>query len=180
MNWKKDYLTVNDTDLLHGVWDIYLESFPLTERRSFENIQACMQGEHCKVVAYHMDGVVIGFLIFWEYEEFIYIEFFATNPQMRNSGNGSFILRDFVEEHGSKPLILEIDEMSDDISKRRCGFYMREGFVLNPFVHRPPAYNDPNVNLDMHIMTFRNEITEEQYKDFNHLLIHEIMSNLYQ
>lgn len=180
MNWKKDYLTVNDADLLRGVWDIYLKSFPLTERRSFANIKASMQTGNCKVVTYHENGVVIGFILYWEYEEFIYIEFFATNPDRRNSGNGSVILRDFVAEHGAKPLILEIDEMNDEISKRRCGFYQREGFVLNHFVHRPSAYNDMSVNLNMHIMTYGKEITEKQYKDFNRLLTSKIMSNLYE
>lgn len=179
MEIKRDYLKANDENLLMELWAIYLESFPITERRTLENIRECMRGEHCKVVAYHQNDILIGFIIYWEYHDFIYLEFFATNPTMRNSGNGSYILRDFTAQHGDKPLILEIDSMCDEISKRRCGFYQREGFVLNHFVHRPSAYNNINMRLDMHIMTYKHEISEELYSKFNKMLNTGIMSNLY-
>lgn len=179
MNITKNYITIYDNEFLYGVWDIYEKSFPITEMRSLTNLRSVMQGEHCRVVAYHDMGEVIGFIIFWEYAEFVYIEFFATNPSMRNGGYGAYILRDFIAEHGNKPLILEIDGMSDEISKRRCGFYQREGFVLNDFVHRPTAYNDKSLHLEMHIMTYGDKISEKEYLRFNKRLTEEIMSNLY-
>ncbi|MEG0500246.1 MAG: GNAT family N-acetyltransferase [Rikenellaceae bacterium] len=180
MEIKKEYLAADDTNLMPKVWAIYQESFPPTERRSLENIRTCLRGEHCRMVVYHRDDMVIGFIIYWQYPHFTYGEFFATNLSIRNSGNGSYIIRDFMSQHNDRPFILEIDGMCDEISKRRCGFYQREGFVLNPFVHRPTAYNDKNVHLTMHIMTYGHEISEQLYQEFNHVLINDIMSNIYK
>lgn len=179
MNITKNYITIDDTELLYGVWDIYENSFPATEMRSLTNLREVMQNEHCRVTVYHDMENVVGFIIFWEYPDFIYLEFFATNVAMRNGGHGAYILQDFIAEHDRKPLILEIDDMCDDISKRRCGFYMRQGFVLNDFSHRPTAYNDKSNSLDMHIMTYANKISEPEYQSFNKILTDEIMSNLY-
>lgn len=177
MNLKKRYISVNDNELLSGVWDIYQKSFPPTEMRTLTNLKNILQGDHCRLVSYNDGDSVVGFILFWEYEHFIYIEFFATNPEMRNSGMGSYILRDFISEQ-TKTIILEIDQISNDISRRRCGFYQREGFILNSFTHTPPAYNNKNVNLDMHIMVYGREITQQEYDNFNKILIQEIMSNL--
>lgn len=179
MDIKKKYISINDNELFNGMWDIYEKSFPETELRKISNLRSVMQNGHCKVIVHYTQEGVVGFIIFWEYADFIYLEFFATNPDMRNGGYGAHILRDFIAEH-QKPLILEIDGMVDEISNRRCGFYKREGFILNHYNHRPTAYNDKNVHLDMHIMTYKQAISQEQYDKFNEILTNDIMSNLYE
>ena len=39
-----------------------------------------------------------GFLAVWEFESFIYIEHFAVDPALRNSGTGSAMLQELVKQ----------------------------------------------------------------------------------
>ena len=179
MEIQKKILSICDRELLSGVWTIYENSFPQSEMRTLSNLRDVMQGEHCKIAAYHVNGDVIGFIVYWEYSSFVYVEFFAVSNLKRNGGYGSYIIRDFIEDFKSKPIILEIDNICDDISKRRHGFYVREGFLLNDFKHAPTAYNDINDTLNLHIMTYQQLISQEQYDEFYNILVSDILSNLY-
>ena len=40
-----------------------------------------------------------GFLAVWEFESFIYIEHFAVDPALRNSGTGSAMLQELVKQY---------------------------------------------------------------------------------
>ena len=49
-----------------------------------------------------------GFLAVWEFAEFIFIEHFAVNPKLRNSGTGSSMLQELVKL-SKKPVCLEVE-----------------------------------------------------------------------
>lgn len=77
----------------------------------------------------------LGIICFWEFNQFIYIEHFAINAQLRNKQYGQRTLQLLRKEYADKKLILEIDPLVDDIAKRRKAFYERCGFVANTFKH---------------------------------------------
>ena len=180
MKLKKSILSIYDSELLYGVWEIYQNSFPKSELRTLSNLREVMQGEYCKVVAYHHDGSVVGFIVYWEYSSFAYIEFFAVSQEKRSGGYGSYIINDFISDFRHKPIILEIDNICDDISKRRFDFYVREGFILNDFKHTTTAYDNINETLKLHILTYQELISREQYDEFYSILVDDIMSNIYK
>lgn len=175
---EKVFIRGVEDKLFCEFWMIYQSSFPTNEKRTKENFSLILSGESCKLLLYTIDNKVAGFFVYWYFPNFIYIEYLATNPALRNQGIGSKMIKDFISS-ADKPLILEIDEMSDPISRRRHNFYTREGFILNSHSHTPTAYDNKSVKLNLHIMSYPNTLSNSEYNSFNDTLIAEVMSNLY-
>ncbi len=79
--------------------------------------------------------------------QFIYIEHFCILPEMRNKGYGQNILKLLREKREN--VILEIDPPIDAIPRRRKEFYIRNGFIENPYsnVHLPYHKGNNGHNL---------------------------------
>ncbi len=109
---------------------LYHASFPAAERRPDDKLIAMMRSGHSDmtVSAIKMDNELIGLLVFWEFDDFIYIEHFATLHHLRGMGLGAKTL-DLIKSRHDKPLVLEIEmPESSPIAARRLEFYRRNGF----------------------------------------------------
>lgn len=121
---------------------IYLESFPLEERRNWEEIiePKSSYGPIIHVI-YDKSGLSAGLLTYWAFDTFVYIEHFAVDSAQRGHGVGTAALTGFISEQ-SKPIVLEIErpEVSADAT-RRYEFYRRIGFleIAKDYV-QPPYY----------------------------------------
>ncbi len=71
------------------------------------------------IIGYCSEGSFIGFISFWEFKDYLYIEHFAINNEIRGKGYGSTILNKFIKST-PKTILLEIDPIIDDISNARC------------------------------------------------------------
>lgn len=160
-------ITSTDDKLFSAVWDIYLTSFPLCEQRTLDHQQTALRSELYHLDCYTEDDKIIGFLGYWDFPDYLYIEHFAINSDFRNGGYGSRILRSLLEST-DKPVIIEIDPQIDEISIRRLHFYERLGFKMTPFVHPLHKYQ-PHDHEDMNltILTYPEAIPEELYKQYN-------------
>lgn len=99
------------------------------------------------------NNLPIGLLTCWDFEEFIYIEHFAIDPSLRNNGYGQKAIT-ALKEKEVRPIILEAEEPTNELTKRRIGFYERQGFILQSYAYEQPPYRSNDGWLPMRLMTY--------------------------
>lgn len=120
-------------------WNTYEESFPPDERRSWEQQLTLMNDERYHIHEVEYKGSPIGFIAYWDFDTFVFIEHFAMASSARGNGVGSNFLSDFLSKQ-IKPVVLEVEPPVEDIQFRRISFYERLGFHLSPYTHMQKAY----------------------------------------
>ncbi len=123
----------------HSCWELYQSSFPEEERRDHAYQLAALECEEYHFAAILKDEDVVGLMAWWSFDSLIYIEHFAIMESCRSHGYGKEYLCDFVR-HIGKPILLEVEPPTEDIRKRRIGFYERLGFHLNEHDYAQPPY----------------------------------------
>lgn len=114
-----------------------------------------------------------GFLAVWEFEFFIYIEHFAVDPALRNSGTGSAMLKELVKQY-QKPICLEVELPEDELTRRRIGFYERNGFVFNEYPYIQPPISKGKSPVPLRIMTYGEAITRETFEAMKNVLYRSV------
>lgn len=145
--------------------ELYAASFPLFEQRTEEQQLRAFAGNRYRLVGYGTDGAFVGFLSYWEFEDYRYIEHFAISPARRGQGYGGGILRDFVRS-SAKIVLLEIDPVVDAVSGARLRFYRGCGFYENPYPHRHPPYREGYGAHPLVVLTTQRELTGGEYAAF--------------
>ncbi len=156
-------------------WKIYSASFPLNERRVSNQQTDVFKKQEYQVDIYLSDKYVIGFIAFWTAKDFIYIEHLAIAPEIRSNGFGSAILKPFIEREPI-PVILEIEPIINDLTRRRLKFYESLGFVQNEHLHYQPPYHTSDQPLHLVILTYPNQIGEDLYRQFAQFQKNTVMS----
>ena len=131
----------NDS-VLNLVEKTYTDSFPREERRDFPLVKELIRSNpYFKIYILTKSGQYVGFISAWTFGTYTYAEHFAIEPAYRNGGIGAEALRQFLAAVNS-PVVLEVEMPTDEMSKRRIGFYQRQGFVLDDHVYFQPPYRD--------------------------------------
>ena len=156
-------------------WDslvrVYLQSFPLDEQRPIASITHLIEHDE-RFVAYAivdededdaaelqaksqepraMSQRPLGLLTTWHFEEFIYIEHFAIDPDLRSRGYGAEALKTFIAQQQC-PIVLEAEPPTDELSTRRIRFYERCGLTLYDFPYIQPAYTPESNPVELRLM----------------------------
>ncbi len=143
-----------------------MAAFPQEERRDQEYHLETMSIEN-----FHFDVVVdgdspIGIVAWWEFEEWRFIEHFATHSSLRGQGYGAKILTEFASE-SEKPIILEVEHPTEEICRRRIEFYRRLGFVLNDHHYEHPSYQQKEGEVvSLMIMSYPEPISSSQLSEY--------------
>lgn len=136
----------------------YIQSFPESERRPFPLVRRLVD-ENPAFTVYALfkesgsHRMYAGFLTAWDFNDFVYIEHFAIDEAARNGGIGGKALKQFLAACQA-PVVLEVEIPTDDLSKRRIGFYERLGFRLDTHVYHQPPYQKGGPTLEMRLMTY--------------------------
>ena len=112
-----------------------------------------------------------------EFKDYLYIEHFAINNEIRGKGYGSTILNKFIKST-PKTILLEIDPIIDDISNARLRFYKRCGFWENPYSHTHPSYRDEYQPHHLIVLTTGKQLSEDEYQTFYKDLSVTVMKRL--
>lgn len=140
--------------LLDQVEKTYNASFPEAERRCFELVRDLVMNEPRFIIYVLLrDDVYVGFITGWLFDGFTYAEHFAIDESARNGGIGAEALKQFLAFCGT-PVVLEVEIPTEEMSKRRIGFYERQGFVLDDHIYYQPPYREGEEWLEMRLMTF--------------------------
>lgn len=132
---------------------VYLDAFPIDEQRPIEDIARLIAHDQ-RFVAYALTdtaGGFIGMLTTWYFEEFVYIEHFAIVPTLRSRGYGGEALQAFMRAQ-SKPVILEAEPPTDELTCRRIRFYERCGLTLYDYPYTQPAYTSESKPVTLRLM----------------------------
>ena len=147
---------ITSTDHPQYPWmeNLMTESFPSEERRDDEKQRTLINTQKdffCNLLI--EDGNAVGMMNYWQMDGFVYLEHFAVDPQRRNGGFGQQALNTLKSTVHS-PIILEAEEPNDEMSKRRIGFYQRQGFILQETEYLQPPYREGDGFLPLKLMTY--------------------------
>ncbi len=159
------YINSCNHPLYQSFHDLYSVSFPIFEQRTAAQQADAFQDERYKLLAFTDDEAFLGFISYWEFDTYRYVEHFAVNAELRGRGYGSTILRAFLQAT-DKVTLLEIDPVVDSVSEARLRFYKRCGFQENPYPHRHPAYRSGYRPHPLVVLTAKRAITREEYQKF--------------
>lgn len=137
------------------VENLYIESFPLSERRPVEKMLDLYKSDSPFVISVTVeDDEIVGFLTYWNLDEFIFAEHFAISPEYRNGGYGRKVMDLFIA-NVDKPIVLEVELPTTILSERRIGFYQRIGFRLwENIQYHQPAYYEDSGTVPMKLMSY--------------------------
>jgi len=154
---------------------IYDVSFPIYEQRTVAQQEYAFSFSCYYLEAYIVDEALIGFIAYWEFTSYLYVEHFAIHPDQRGKGTGKKILEHLIQIH-PKYILLEIDPVQDEISARRLHFYRSLGFIENSYQHIHPAYRKGYEGHNLVVLTTERMISPEEYTTFAYDLSHMVMN----
>ncbi len=132
---------------------LYENAFPEVERRP-TSIWLDMRNKESD---FRIDGIYLGerctgFIAYWLFGGFAYVEHFAVDGSCRGQGTGSQTLALLRGRVGQKPVVLEVELPKNDTARRRIAFYERNGYTLLPDAYVQPPYRPGGESLPMKLM----------------------------
>ena len=115
--------------LYETAFSLYQSAFPFEERRDEAEQMRVMNKDEYHFDLIMNDGELLGVMLYWQTDKFVFLEHFTTRPDIRGNGYGAKAL-DLLKSKG-KTIILEIESPVDEITNRRYGFYKRNGFIMD-------------------------------------------------
>lgn len=150
MQWKDD------------LKQIYLNAFPLDERRDWHEILTLTQHPPFNLYNISDNRKSIGMISVWRWPELTFIEHFAIHDSMQGKGIGSEVLNLVIKEV-STPLIVEVEEPSSEGAMRRIALYQRLGFAVCHEVYYQPPYSPGKNAVKMLLMSYPRAITQAEF-----------------
>lgn len=160
---------------LNKIWQLFKTSFPEHERRSYEMQQKLLLKENYNIKIYETNSLELeGFIAYWEFEKFIFIEHLAVSEKLRGRGLGQKIINEM--KNNKKPLILEVElpDMKDINTLRRIEFYERQDFKLCNYDYYQPPLNKTDEKTPMKIMVYNDILNNEKFYDIRNILYKEV------
>lgn len=164
------------------VFSIMKNSFPQEEMRNYAGQKALLDRDDYFIKTYVHENKVAGFCAYYKFDDFVYIEHLACNPEVRGLGIGTKLVQEVIGEDENRVVILEVEPPVDEVTKRRVRFYEKLGFVLNPHYHFQPSLNDGMDGLELKIMSSNMSLSEHKQKEFRKVLnlkVYEVDEDLY-
>ena len=152
------------------------DAFPRAERRDREELLRVLKNPDYHFEVLVEEGRFLGIMLYWQTPDFLYLEHFSTLPSLRGQGLGCKALT-LLKEKGHT-IVLEIEPPSDDLTRRRSGFYQRNGFVPTSHVHIQPKYHVNDPDLQLQILSHPYGIGAEEYERFYKYLKKEVQNPL--
>ena len=159
--------------LMESALALYRSSFPVHELRLPPDQREVMGDSRYHFDLCLADGALAGLILYWDFDSYIYVEHFCVEPSLRGHGLGALILSELAMRN--KPIILEIDPLTDDVAVRRKDFYERCGYVANPFAHVHPPYQAANQGHELIVMSYPRAISQSEFDTFTLDLREKVM-----
>ena len=113
---------ISTSDLQHYKFmeELLIDSFPPEEYRQLEQLREYTDrtGNFHNNIIFD-DELPVGFITYWDFDSFYYVEHFATNPALRNGGYGKRTL-EYLCNYLKHPIVLEVErpveEWQNDVS----------------------------------------------------------------
>lgn len=162
----------SNAHLFEQAFQLYQSSFPVEERRDDLEQQRVLQKDDYHFDFIMQDNCFVGVMLYWETDNFVYLEHFTILPNLRGQGYGKSAL-DLLKEK-NKIILLEIEPPVDDTTQRRYNFYKRNGFILNPYHHIQAKYHLGDADLELKVLTYPRVMEKDEYRSFYEYMTREI------
>ncbi|MDR1652098.1 MAG: GNAT family N-acetyltransferase [Prevotellaceae bacterium] len=140
---------------------VYEAAFAPEHRRNFEDLLEIARTKRAfNAEIFKHTNELLGFIFYWKFPNFVYVEHFAIAERLRNRGFGGEFFRDFCQAT-TLPIILEVEKPDSETNKRRIRFYENCGFKISETPYIQPAYNPKKTPVPMLLM-FRGEMDVEK------------------
>ncbi len=171
---KLQRITTADTALYTFMERLMETSFPPEEYRDLQELRTYTDNKnHFYNNIISEDEIPVGFITYWDFGTFCYIEHFAISPAKRNGGYGKKAL-EYLCRQLKCPMVLEVELPETEMSMRRINFYRRQGFVLWENHYEQPPYRVGNKSLPMLLMAYGNLSSERDYNKVRSLIYHDV------
>lgn len=145
-------------DDFSNVLKLYNSAFPEDEKRLYADVTdfrkfACKRKGRFEILIAEDDAEnFLGFITYWKFDKFVYIEHFAVEEVSRGTGVGTALLSALSEIVGDN-LLLEVEPPVDDTTRNRVRFYEKSGFHLfDGFRYIQPPYSPLQNGLELKLM----------------------------
>ena len=166
--------TTRPIELLEIV-KIYESSFPFEERRPIESMSEAIASQAVCFFRIYCAGECIGLLHCWCFTHVVYCEHFAIAQAFRNHRYGQMVLRTLLA-NTPKPLLLEVEPPTDEMSKRRMNFYEREGLAIVKTDYMQPPYHPSLPPLPLYLLSNEPELSPQALSES----ILELLAQVYR
>ena len=154
MNYSLYTLTPSDTRLLEFVRGVYIDSFPADERRNFDLVIKLLdESDKFSIDILKRDDTPIGFITYWIFQDFAYVEHFAIDQSNRGGGAGSNAIKLLLDKI-DLPVVLEVEKPETEDAVRRIRFYEKHNFkIWHDVEYIQPAYSPELNSIELKLMT---------------------------
>lgn len=174
--FSKIQISNTDDPYFKSFWGIYNDNFPLIEKRVINQQKEIFVHSAYRVIGFLSNQKLKAFIAYWTFDEFTFIEHLAIDKTEQGKGLGSNILNDFLKKN-TTPVILEIEHPQDKQTNKRLNFYQNMGFVKNQFDHFQPPFHRGDLPLNLLILSYQKEISQELYDVFAETQKNSIMKH---
>lgn len=174
----KIYDALQNELILKEVHRLYESSFPIEERRPWQNILNRIDcDERFELLVAQEQGRLLGFITWWDLGVVRYIEHFAVKESMRNNGVGGMMISQFIAM-SSLPVLLEAElPENGEMARRRVKFYCRHGFVeCDDVEYVQPAYAPHLSSVPLRLLiTDRNNVDIGEVVKLLHRIVYKFV-----
>jgi GNAT superfamily N-acetyltransferase len=164
---------LSQSDHPHFAKDLFESAFPDEERPPFGELKNRNKDKFHFMVATNDDGdEPIGILTYWTFDEFIYIEHFAIDEDLRNQGLGKAVFLNFLSQQ-KQQVVLEVETPVSEEAEHRIEFYASMGLFSNPQHYVQPPYRKGGQEVEMIIMS-KYELDDDEFCEIRNLLYREV------
>lgn len=167
-------ITTADKALYHYVEKLMTSSFPSEEYRTLEEQRTYTDTKtyfHTNIIA--QDNTPVGFITYWDFKHFFYVEHFAIDSTQRNGGYGKSVLNHLCQ-YLKHPIILEVEQPVEEMAQRRINFYQRHGFSLWKKPYQQPPYKPGDYFIPMMLMAYGNLQCEKDFENVKEHIYKEV------
>lgn len=157
-------IKTSDTQYYQFMEGLLTEAFPPEEYRPLEDLRKYTDQKknfRNNIILYN--DIPVGFITYWQFEHFFYIEHLAIKPEYRNKGYGKYVIEQ-LHNQLNLPIVLEVERDTEEIAKRRIHFYQRHGFCLWKNDYSQPPYRKGDHYLPMYLMVYGGLTSENHFE----------------
>lgn len=157
-------ISTSDIEYYQFMESLLKTAFPKEEYRDLEDLR-----NYTDDVKIFYNNIIleenrpIGFITYWDLDDFYYAEHFAIDPNLRNGGYGKKVIEALCNAL-DKSVVLEVEHPTEEMAERRINFYKRQGFELWVNDYQQPPYRKGDDFLPMYIMTYGNLSLDKDYE----------------
>lgn len=154
---------------------LYNETFPGDQRREYKDekdLDTFINEHKGKFHGIAIDDGgddFIGFLTYWTFKGYVYIEHFAVAPEHRGKNIGRKLLHHLFEEV-SPDVLVEVEHPDTVDNQRRIHFYEQCGFrIRKEFNYTQPPYGPGQGHVELLLMT-HGDVKLDSKRDIEEML----------